>query len=117
MIGETNSVCAALPVSGTNAELGAELSKPFVVAQVDWIPEVTAVVQPEGKAGAGTPSKFSLNVISVDTAPNRIVKVTVPRLELPSCSWSVAVTVPPQLPLAVKVKGFATAAPPAAKAP
>ena len=43
--------------------------------------------------------------------PSRKEKVTVPRFAAPSCNWSEAVLVPPQLPVAVKVNGWTTAVP------
>src|SRR5215469_4659357 len=117
MIGETNSVCPTDPASGTKAELGLLEEKPLVLVQAALKPEVTAVVQPEGSAGAVTLSKFSEKLVVLIVAPSRMVKLTVPKLVAPSCSCKVAVTVPPQVPLAVKLKGLATAAPPATKAP
>ena len=78
-------------------------------------PLVKAVVQPAGSAGATTPSKFSLKTTL--RTPSVKVNVTVPRLDAPSCNWKVAVSVPPQLPFAVKVNGRVADPPPAANAP
>src|SRR5579863_9829728 len=45
------------------------------------------------------------------------MKLAVPRLTEPSCNFNVAKILPPQTPLALKVKDWFTGAPPAAKAP
>ena len=117
MTGDVSSAWPAVPASGTNAEFGVVSEKPLVTAQFAMTPEVTEAPQAAGKAGAIALSKFSEKVVTGTIAPKRAVKVAVPRLEAPSWSWSVAVTIPPQAPIAVKLNGRVTAAPPAVKAP
>ena len=78
------------------------------VTQSDSAPLVE-VVHPAGNAGAVTPSKFSERTVVTLGWPSRNEKVTVPRFAAPSCNWSVAVLVPPQVPIAVKVNGCNTA--------
>src|SRR5690242_21768053 len=117
MTGEVSSVWPAAPESATEAELGALSEEAVLLAQLPTRPDTTAEDQPEGKAGAVTPSNVSVNVVTVITAPRRIVKLTVPMLTSPSWSWKLAVMIPPQLPLAVKVNGRVTAPPPTISAP
>ena len=52
-----------------------------------------------------TPSKFWEKTVDTLDWPSLKEKVTVPRSVAPSCNWSVAVSVPPQFPVAVKVNG------------
>src|ERR1019366_4819446 len=80
------------------------------VTQADWAPLVE-VVHPEGKAGPVTPSKFWEQTVDTLDWPSPKGKVTVPRFGAPSCNWSEAVLVPPQFPVAMKVKGWTTAVP------
>ena len=69
------------------------------------------MVHPAGKAGAVTPSKFWVKTVDTVDWPSPKENVTVPRFSVPSCNWRVAVSVPPQLPAAVKVKGRAATLP------
>src|SRR6185295_2194769 len=88
MVGVSSVVLPMLLTSGANASFGALLGFVADVTQATSTP-VAAVAQPAGNAGGVTPSKFSLNVVVVDSAPSVIVNVTVPRLVLPSCSANV----------------------------
>jgi hypothetical protein len=71
---EGESRCLSVTVVGslTNASFGAELG---VVVEVTHkvVPLALAATQPAGKAGAVTPSKLSVNVVTVFSVP--IVKV------------------------------------------
>src|SRR5438105_1143763 len=102
--------------SGEKAEFGAESCEAVEVTQGDSTP-VAELVQPAGNAGGVTPSKFCEKNVVTMTLPKRKAKLTVPRLVAPSCNWSVAMLVSPQLPPAAKVKARATATPPARSAP
>jgi hypothetical protein len=55
--GVTNSFTPTAAGSGENAAFGEESAEPVELTQSDWDPLV-AVVQPAGRAGAETPSKF-----------------------------------------------------------
>ena len=74
----------------------------------DW-PPPAVLLQPVGNAGAVTPSKFSVD--SVACAPSGSVNETIPKFVAPSVSASVASTVPPHTPVAVKVNGCVTTLP------
>ena len=105
---------AGVAVAGVIEDPAVGLHTPHLadveVTQADWAPLVE-VVHPAGKAGAVTPSKFWVKTVDTLDWPSPKEKVTVPRFAAPSCNWSVAESVPPQLPVAVKVKGRTTAAP------
>src|SRR5690242_19713965 len=60
MIGEVRSLSPTLAASGANTELGTVSRVLVWVTQVDPAP-VKDVVQPDGNAGAVTPSKFCEN--------------------------------------------------------
>ena len=59
--GETSSLMPTLAGSPEKAELGALLFVPVVVTQGVWT-ALAVVVQPEGSAGAVTPSKFCVKI-------------------------------------------------------
>src|SRR5262245_51091350 len=101
---------------GTKAELGAVSDWALETTQAapDPLPET---VQPAGRTGAVTPSKFWARKAGLTGFPNLNGKETVPKFTVPSCSWSVAVFVPPQIPVVVKVNARVTVGPPTAKAP
>ncbi len=77
--GDTNSLVLVLATSAQNAELGAVSLGELVVNQRDAV-LVAEVVQPEGKAGGVTPSKFSERPGSATVR----LTVAVPRLVVPS---------------------------------
>src|ERR1035441_10084247 len=110
MAGESNSFTPTLAGSRENTAFGVVSRAEMEVTQADCAPLVT-VVQPAGKAGAATPSKFWENTLATLDWPSRNEKVSVPRFVVPSCNCSEAVLVPPQLPVAVKLNGSATAVP------
>src|SRR2546425_11250980 len=101
MFRESEVSWLSLGLSGScaKAELGKVSAARLVVTQGAPAP-LQETVQPAGKAGAVTASK-----LSDQTAfwPNWKLEVTVPKLFVPSWSWSVAVMVPPHAPVAVKV--------------
>ena len=102
--GESSSLTPTLAGSGEKTELGAVSLAAVEVTQADWA-LLAEVAQPVGNAGAVTPSKFWEKRSDTLDWPSGKEKVTVPRLAAPSCNWSVAVLLPPQEPVAVKVNG------------
>ncbi len=64
-----DSIAAEPAVAGSfvNAAFGAELGVVVLVTHVMPVPDVWFCTQPEGRAGAVTPSNFSFSV--VDSAP------------------------------------------------
>src|SRR2546426_11850112 len=106
---------AELPVA---APLGGETKKPAVVVIAQGgggVAPVTEAVQPEGRAGAETLSKFSLKPGTKLPSPK--LKVTLPRSLGPSWRCNVAWRLPPHVPCAVKVKVLATAGPMGVRVP
>src|SRR5213596_4191318 len=103
MIGNTGEVrrlsLTALG-SGTKTELGGVSLATLVVSQPAPAP-LRNTLQPGGRAGGVTASKFS------DKGnlwlPIRKVKLRSPRSFVPSWSCSVATLVPPQIPVVVKL--------------
>src|SRR5262249_956050 len=114
--GDTRAFSPGLMESAMKAELGELPETPLAVVQSLSVPVISVVLQPGGNIGAVTSSKFSLKLITVKSCPRGILKLTLPRLLAPSCSCKVAVIVPPQAPVAVKVN-CALAAAPGDKAP
>src|ERR1035437_6689519 len=110
MVGESSSFRPTFEGSGEKTEFGVVSLTEVEVTQADWAPPVE-VLQPAGKAGAVMPSKFWENTLTTLDWPSRNEKVSVPRFVAPSCNWSEAVLVPPQLPVAVKLNGSTTAVP------
>src|SRR2546423_8313559 len=102
MLGESSRRSLTVLGSVTKALFGAVSLEVVEVTHGEALPVATVEVQPGGKAGAVTLSKFSENV-TLGT-PSGKVKVTVPRLVAPSCNWSVAVSVLPQASAASAVK-------------
>ena len=74
-------------------------------------------VQPAGNAGAVTPSNNCDSNTALLVVPNCIGYEIVPRFSAPSCSVNVGVILAPQAPVAVKLNGRVTAAPPATTTP
>src|SRR5689334_5183221 len=106
--GEVKLLSLATVPPAPKAEFGA-LS--LVVVEVSQSAAVLvavllrAVVQPAGKAGAVTPSKFSVKTgAPVCSRPRVNGMLTLPRSKAPSCKWKVRVIVPPQVPLLEKRK-------------
>src|SRR2546423_1239172 len=96
-----------MPTAAGSGEKAAfrEVSLALVeVVQFDCAP-VAEVVQPEGNAGAVTASKFCSKGAA---SPSANENDTVPRLAAPSCNCSVAVSVAPQFPIAMKLNGSET---------
>ena len=110
MVGESSSLTPTLEGSGEKTELGVVSHAEAEVTQADYAPLVE-VAHPAGKAGAVAPSKFWEKTVDTLGWPSRKEKVSVPRIAVPSCNWSEAVFVPPQIPVAVKLKGRASAVP------
>src|SRR5262245_5473705 len=113
MTGETSALVLDVEASGVIAALGEVWTKVVVVRHGGLVP-VRVVVHPAGNDGAATPSKSSVNVITL--WPMARLAMTDPRSRPPSSSWKVALIVPPQTLFAVKPKLPATE-PPAATAP
>src|SRR2546430_11963479 len=103
-----------LAASGEKAALG-NVSRTEVCVTQFTAALVAEVVQPAGNAGAVTLSKFWVNTFAI--CPIWKEMVAVPRFEAPSWSCRLAVIVPPQAPVAAKVNGWPTAAPPAVTTP
>src|SRR6266850_1453151 len=97
--GVSSSLIPALAGSGEKAALGALSAVVVDVTQFDCASEAD-VAQPAGNDGAVTESKFCVNTVAV--RPRGMVKLIVPRSAAPSCSASMAVITPPQVPPAVK---------------
>src|SRR5882762_7986807 len=114
MTGETKSAVEATFVSGPSATFGAVGAAASLglshAAAVGLL-----VIHPAGKEGIVTPSKFCVK--RIPDAPRGFVLSRPARLRALSCNWKVGLIVPPQLPLAVKVNGWLTAAPPATRTP
>src|SRR5262245_56299521 len=114
MTGESSSFRPTKASSVEKAALGAVSLGALALTQEDCSP-VAEVVQPAGSEGAITPSKFSEN--RVTSWPITREKETVPRFCEPSCNRNVGEMLEPHGPLAVKVNGLETAAPPARSVP
>src|SRR5262247_1934564 len=114
MAGDTSSLSPILAASVENAALGSVSRTAVAVTQLVATP-VADVVQPGGKAGAVTLSKFCVKTLAI--RPSWKEAVATPRFAGPSWSWSVAVIVPPQAPVAEKLNGWLTAEPPATSTP
>src|SRR5258705_5712769 len=110
MLGESRSLSLTMVGSSTEALFGLVSLDVLEVVQRGAEPWALAATQPEGRAGAVMPSKFSEKIAC---RPSEKVKVKVPRSVLPSWSCRVAVSVSPQERpgSAVNVKGWATAGP------
>jgi len=96
--------------SGAKASFGALKGVVADVTHGDSAP-LAVVVQPAGSAGATTPSKVWEKAVVVTNVPSVKLKTAFPRSFAPSWRWIVAVRVPPQVPVAVKVNGMQTVAP------
>src|SRR5437868_11803898 len=95
--GEMRLSSLGLLTSGAKAELGEESGKPAVVAQAAPAP-VCETVQPAGRAGGITASKFSERSAEELNWPSRSGNETDPKAFGPSCKVRVAIFVPLQLP-------------------
>src|SRR6476646_9230951 len=113
--GEVKLESLATVPPAPNAALSGESTLVVVVTQSAAVFAATlllAVVQPAGKAGAVTPSKFSVKVVGELTSnPSVNVILTFPRSRSPSCRWNVKVMLPPQVPLFEKWKSRKPVAP------
>src|SRR6185436_17373495 len=81
IVGETSSLVAAVVISLEKAVLGALLGLVVDVTQLASVP-VCVVVQPAGRAGATTLSKFSANPMTACPTNKVKLRVTGPRLLL-----------------------------------
>ena len=104
--GETRAFSLVLAMSETKTELGVVSDAAVVAVQLLAVPEIFVFNQPAGSAGAVTPSKFCAKDWTSETPPSGNVKLTVPRLLVPSCNCTVAVMFEPHGPAAVKVNGW-----------
>jgi hypothetical protein len=86
MVGVTNSELETVVMSVTNASFGAVSGVVAEVTHGGKVPTVVVAVQPAGRAGAVTPSKFCVAPVTGDPiVPSRNVNVTFPRSITPSC--------------------------------
>src|SRR5262245_36353273 len=117
MLGESSRTSLTAPGSVAKALFGGVSLEVVEVTHAGALPLATVDVQPAGKAGAVTPSKFSEKATL--GAPSGKVNGMAPRLVVPSCKLSVAVSEPPQLSagFTVKVKDRVAPAPPAVRTP
>src|SRR5438093_1053607 len=111
MAGEVS--VASLTAAGSEAktEFGGESDRVVVVDHPED-PEA-AFSQLDGKEDAA--SKAWLNTTT--GTPERNAKLAVPRLFVPSCNWSVGVTIEPQAPPETNEKLRVTAGPPGTSTP
>ena len=84
MRGETKAFSPRLAESATKAELGLEEKLAVVVAKFAAAPLTTTLLQPEGRFGTLTESKFWAKGVAFTVRPSGIVKVSVPRFFEPS---------------------------------
>src|SRR5690348_375286 len=111
---DTNSLRPTSPGSGANMAFGVVSAKSLVVIHEDSAP-IAEVIQPEGKNGIVTESKFSPKTMLVTPSGNETD--TNPRSVPPSCNCNVPIMLSPHIPAAVKVNDALTPAPPATSAP
>src|SRR3569623_1122032 len=113
--GETRAFTLTSPGAGAKTAFGA-VSTPLMLVDAQTVPAPENVVaHPGGSAGTETESKFSENPAA--GAPSGRESVTVPMTTPESWRFKGRTNGCPQVPCAVNVKSFATAAPPDKRAP